>query len=165
MGGYIEEHQARLNSITSCRCGETIHARSRVPEEDQRSELSYAEPSVVQNASSIPIPMSAPLSTPPPILAAQGSTILEELDSTDVNILRQWFEAKEAAIEADDLRNEGEVKLEEEALTPVSESFWIGTIDPDTPIGEGSGLTEVKDEVPLLFGYCLYNLLRKGFIG
>ena len=39
MGGYIEEHQARLNLITSCRCGETIHARSRVPEEDQRSEL------------------------------------------------------------------------------------------------------------------------------
>ena len=134
MGSYIEEHQAQLNSITSCRCGETIRARSRVPEEDQRSELSYAEP-----------------------LAAQGNAILEELDSTDVTTLRQWFEAKEAAIEADDLRKEREVKLEEEALTPVSESFWIGTIDPDTPVGERSGLTEVKDEVPLLFGYCLYN--------
>ena len=66
---------------------------------------------------------------------------MEELDSTDVNTLRQWFEAKEAAIEADDLMKEREAKLEEEALTPVSESFWIGTIDPDTPVGEGSGLT------------------------
>ena len=150
MGGYIEEHQARLNSITSCCCGETIHARSRVPEEDQRSELSYAEPVGVQDASPIPIPTSAPTSTPPPTLAAQGNTILEDLDSTDVTTLRQWFEAKEAAIEADDFRKEREIKLEEEALTPVSESFWIGTIDPDTPVGEGSGLTEVKDEVPLL---------------
>ena len=44
-----------------------------------------------------------------------------------------------------------------DTLTPVSESFWIGTIDLDTPVGEGSGLTEVKEEVPLLFGYCLYN--------
>ena len=52
---------------------------------------------------------------------------------------------------------EREAKLEEEALTPVSESFWIGTIDPDTPVGERSGLTEVKEEVPLFFGYCLYN--------
>ena len=157
MGGYIEEHQARLNSITSCRCGETIRARSRVPEEDQRSELSYAEPVVVQDASPIPIPTSAPTSTSPPTLAAQGNAILEELDSTDVNTLRQWFEAKEAAIEADDLMKEREVKLEEEALTPVSESFWIGTIDPDLPVGGKSGLTEVKEEVPLLFGYCLYN--------
>ena len=134
-----------------------IHARSRVPEEDQRSELSYAEPIVVQNTSPIPIPTSAPTSTPPPILAAQGNAILEELDSTNVNTLRQWFKAKEAAIEADNLMKERGVKLEEEALTPVSESFWIGTIDPDTPVGEGSDLTEVKEEVPLLFGYCLYN--------
>ena len=87
MGGYIEEHQARLNSITSCRCGETIRARSRVPEEDQRSELSYVEPIVVQNASPIPIPTSAPTSTPPPTLATQGNAILEELDSTDVKAL------------------------------------------------------------------------------
>ena len=157
MGGYIEEHQARLNSITSCRCGETIHARSQVPEEDQRLELSYAEPVVVQNASPIPIPTSAPTSTPPPTLAVQNNAILEELDSTNVNTLRQWFEAKEAAVEADDLMKEREAKLEEEALTPVLESFWIGTIDPDSPVGEGSGLTEVKEEVPLFFGYCLYN--------
>ena len=83
--------------------------------------------------------------------------ILEELDSTDVNALRQWFEAKEAAVEADNLLKEREAKLEEEALTPVSESFWIGTIDLSSPVGEGSGLTEVKEEVPLFFGYCLYN--------
>ena len=120
-------------------------------------ELSYAEPVVVQNASPIPIPTSVPTSTPPPTLAAQGSAILEELDSTDVNTLRQWFEAKEAAIEADDLMKERKAKLEEEALTPVLESFWIGTIDLDTPVREGSSLTEVKEEVPLLFGYCLYN--------
>ena len=112
---------------------------------------------MAQNASPIPIPTSAPLSTPPPTLAAQGNTILEELDSTNVNTLRPWFEAKEAAIEADNLMKGRDAKLEEEALTPVSESFWIGTIDPDTPAGEGSGLTEVKEEVPLLFGYCLYN--------
>ena len=128
-----------------------------MPEEDLRSELSYAEPVVIQDASPIPIPTSVPTSTSPPTLAAQGNTILEELDSTDVNTLRQWFEAKEAVIEADDLMKEREAKLEKEALTPVSESFWIGTIDPDTPVGEGSGLTEVKDEVPLPFGYCLYN--------
>ena len=87
MGGYIEEHQARLNSITSCRCGETIHARSRVPEEDQRSELSYAEPVVVQNASPIPIPTSAPLSTPPPAPAVQGNTIME-----DVRVQFLWLQ-------------------------------------------------------------------------
>ena len=131
--------------------------RSRAPEEDQRSELSYAEPTVVQNASPITIPMSAQLSTPPPSIPAQAEAILDKLDSTDVNALRQWFEAKGAAIEAEDLRKEREEKMEEEALTPVSESFWIGTIDPDSPVGEGSGLTEVKDEVPLLFCYCLYN--------
>ena len=157
MGGYIEEHQAQLNSITSCCCGETIRARSRVPEEDLRSELSYVEPVVVQDASPIPIPTSAPTSTTPPTLAAQGNAILEELDSTDVNTLKQWFEAKEVVIETDDLMKEREAKLEEEALTPVSESFWIGTIDPDSPVGGKSGLTEVKEEVPLLFGYCLYN--------
>ena len=59
MGGYIEEHQARLNSLTYCHCGEIIRARSRAPEEDQRSELFYAEPTVVQDASLIPIPSSA----------------------------------------------------------------------------------------------------------
>ena len=157
MGGYIEEHQARLNSIMSCRCGETIRARSRVPEEDQRSELSYAEPIVVQDASPIPIPTSAPTSTPPPTQPAQVRAILEELDSTNVNVLRQWFEAKEAAVEADNLMKERDAKMEEEALTPVSESFWIGTIHPSSPVGEGLGLTEVKEEVPLFFGYCLYN--------
>ena len=72
-------------------------------------------------------------------------------------VLRQWFEAKEAVIEAEDLRKEREEKMEEEALTPVSESFWIGTIDLDFPVREGSGLTEVKDEVPLLFCYYLNN--------
>ena len=157
MGGYIEEHQARLNSITSCHCGETIRARSRVPEEDQRLELSYVEPIVVQDASPIPIPTSAPTSTPPPTQPAQVWAILAELDSTDVNVLRQWFEAKEAAVEADDLMKERDAKMEEEALTPVSESFWIGTIDPSSPVGEGLGLTEVKEEVPLFFDYCLYN--------
>ena len=157
MGGYIEEHQAQLNFITSCCCGETIRVRSRAPEEDQRSELSYAEPTVVQNASPISIPMSAQLSTPPPTISVQAEAILDKLDSTDVTILRQWFEAKEVVIEAEDLRKEREEKMEEEALTPVSESFWIGTIDLDSPVGEGSGLTEVKDEVPLLFCYCLYN--------
>ena len=74
-------------------------ARSWVPDEDQRSELSDAEPVVVQNASPIPIPTSAPTFTPPPTLAAQGNASLEELDSTDVSNLRQWFEAKDAAID------------------------------------------------------------------
>ena len=157
MGGYTEEHQAQLNSITSCCCGEMIQVRSRAPEEDQRLELSYAEPTVVQNASPITIPLSAQPSTPPPANPVQASTILDELDSTDITVLRQWFEAKEVAIEAEDLRKEREEKMEEEALTPVSESFWIGTIDLDSPVGEGSGLTEVKEEVPLLFCYCLYN--------
>ena len=92
-----------------------------------------------------------------PTTSAQGEAILDELDSTDVTALRQWFEAKEAAIEAEDRRKEREEKMEEEALTPVSESFWIGTIDPDSPVGERLGLTEVKDKVPLFFGYCLYS--------
>ena len=100
----MDEHQACLNSITSCHCGEPIHARSRVPDEDQRLELSYAEPPVVQNASPIPIPVSAQPSTPPPSSPAQARAILEELDSTDVNVLRQWFKAKEAAVEAKDLK-------------------------------------------------------------
>ena len=130
--------------------------RSRAPEDYQRSELSYAEPTVVQNASPITILTSAQLSTPPTI-SVQAEAILDELDSTDVTVLRQWFEAKEAAVEVDDLMKGRDAKMEEEALTPVLESFWIGTIDLDSPVGEGSGLTEVKDEVPLLFGYCLYN--------
>ena len=110
--------------------------RSRAPEEDQRSELSYAEPTVVQNASPITIPTSAPLSTLPPTTSNQAEAILDELDSTDVTALREWFEAKEAAIEAEDRRKEREEKMEEEALTPVSESFWIGTIDSDSPVGD-----------------------------
>ena len=122
-----------------------------------RSELSYAEPMVVQNASPIPIPTSAQPSTPPPSSPAQVRAILEELGNTDVNVLRRWFEAKEAAVEADNLMKEREEKMEEQALTPVLESFWVGTIDPDSPVGEGSGLMEVRDEVPLLFCYCLYN--------
>ena len=76
-------------------------------------ELSYAEPVVVQDASPIPIPTSAPISTTPPTLAAQSSAILEELDSTNINTLRQWFEAKEAVVGADDLMKERETKLEE----------------------------------------------------
>ena len=60
-------------------------------------------------------------------------------------------------MEANDLRKEREDHMEEQALTPVSESFWFGTIDPSSPVGEGSGLVKVKDEVPLFFGYCLYN--------
>ena len=112
---------------------------------------------MVQNTSPIPIPTSAPLSTPPPTISAQGEAILDELDSTDVTALRQWFEAKEAVIEVEDRRKERKEKMEEEALTPVLESFWIGTIDLDSPVGGKSGLTEVKDEVPLFFGYCLYS--------
>ena len=131
--------------------------RSRAPEEDQRSELFHAEPTVVQNASPITIPTSAPLSTPPPTIPVQAEAILDELDSTDVTVLRQWFKAKEVAIGAEDRRKERDAKMEEEVLTPVSESFWIGTINPDSPVGEGSGLMEAKDKVPLLFGYCLYN--------
>ena len=131
--------------------------RSRAPEEDQRLELSYAEPTVVQSASPITIPTSAQPSTPPPSSPEQARAILEELDSTDINILKQWFEAKEAAVEANNLKKEREDRMEEQALTPVPESFWIGTIDPDSPVGEGSGLTKVKDKVPLLFCYCLYN--------
>ena len=60
-------------------------------------------------------------------------------------------------MEADDLKKEREDVMEEQALTSVSESFWVGTIDPDSPIGEGSGLTKVKDKVPLLSGHCLNN--------
>ena len=60
-------------------------------------------------------------------------------------------------MEANNLKKEREDAMEEQALTPVSESFWIGTIDLDSPVGEGSGLTEVKDKVPLLFCYCLNN--------
>ena len=91
-------------------------------------ELSYAEPPAVQNASPIPIPTSAQPSTPPPSSSAQARAILEELDSTDVNILRQWFKAKEAAGEAEDLKREREDAMEKQALTPVLESFWIGTM-------------------------------------
>ena len=112
---------------------------------------------MVQNTSPIPIPTSAQPSTPLSANPIQANAILDELDSADVNVLRQWFKVKEAAIEADDLMKEREEKMKEQALTPVSESFWIGTIDPDSPVGEGSCLTEVKDEVPLLFCYCLYN--------
>ena len=111
--------------------------RSRAPEEDQRSELSYAEPTVVQNASPITIPSSAQPSTPQPANPVQANAILDELDSTDFNVLRQWFKAKEAAIEADGLMKEREEKMEEQALTPVLESFWIGTINLDSPVGEG----------------------------
>ena len=112
---------------------------------------------MVQHASPIPIPTSAPLSTPPPSSPAQARAILEELNNTDVNELRQWFESKKAALEAEERRQEREDAMEEQALTPVSETFWIGIIDLDSPVGEGSGLTEVRDEVPLLSGHCLNN--------
>ena len=83
--------------------------------------MSYSEPPVVQNASPIPIPLSAHPSTPPPSSSACVRAVQEELDNTDVNELRQWFEAKEAALEAKGLRREREDTLEEQALAPDTE--------------------------------------------
>ena len=90
---------------------------------------------------------------------------MAELNSTNVEELRQWFEAKEAFVEAEELREkkEEEMRMEVQALTPKSKSFWIGVIDPNSPVEEGSGLTKVKDEVPLLSCHCFAWQLRKGF--
>ena len=44
--------------------------------------------------------------------------------------------------------------MEESALTLKSEFFWLETIDLDSSVRESSELTEVKDEVLLLFDHC-----------
>ena len=59
MGGVIDEHQARLESFVSCRCGDMSRMGVDAMEEDRRSELSYRTPD--QAASPATIPSSAPL--------------------------------------------------------------------------------------------------------
>ena len=60
----IDEHQARLDSFVSCRCGDQSRIGIDRAEDDQRSELSYAEPTVA-GASPATIPTSAPLESSP----------------------------------------------------------------------------------------------------
>ena len=57
MGEAVDNHQARLDSINSCRCGERSRAEIQ-RNEDTRSELSYADPEV-PGASPASIPTSA----------------------------------------------------------------------------------------------------------
>ena len=76
---------------------------------------------------------------------------MAELDSTNVKELRRYFEAKEAFIEAEELKEQREEMFKVEDLSPQLESEWRGVLHPDSPVGEGSGLTEIKEEVPLLF--------------
>jgi len=58
MGGVIDEHQARLDSFISCRCGDQSRVEVDRMEDDARSELSYAEPPIA-GASPATIPTSA----------------------------------------------------------------------------------------------------------
>ena len=77
----------------------------------------------------IPIPTSAQPSTLPPSSPACAEVaILAELDSTNVEELRQWFKAKEAFIEAEKLREkkEKDLRIEAQVLTSKSKSFWVG---------------------------------------
>jgi type IV secretory pathway VirB10-like protein len=77
MGPVLDEHQARLDTTVSCRCGEKSRLDVRNDDEDdQRSELSYVEPEVAQDASPAPVPSSAPpeesTATTPAVSAAPG---------------------------------------------------------------------------------------------
>ena len=60
MGNMVDTHQARLNSVVSCRCG--VVSREDVDRAEDRpgSPSSYVEP-VMAGASPATVPTSAPL--------------------------------------------------------------------------------------------------------
>ena len=58
---------------------------------------------------------------------------------------------KEEFIAAKEEMEQRDEEFRMEDLSPQSESAWRGVLDPHSPVGEGSGLTEIKEEDPLLF--------------
>jgi hypothetical protein len=141
MGVALDEHQARLDTINSCRCGEKSRAEARGEEDDQRSELSYVDNPMV-NASPIPIPPSAPRSSSAPRLELLGVPGVP--DTLDPTILRPWFEARDEWVAGEEERLSREEEAQRAMSTPPSELFWQGTLDRDA--GESSGrLVEIVD--------------------
>ena len=138
MGEVIDEHQARLASITSCRCGEKSRTEVRRTEE-ARSELSYAEP-MVQDASPAPIPSSAPVESIPPTTPEARRQVLRDLDQEDPDLLETIHNAR-----MDAMQEERERELSEQAITPRSEAFFFGELRVSPEGGSGT-LREIKDE-------------------
>ncbi len=60
MGSVIDEHQARLDSMVSCRCGDKSRTDVDRAEDGRRSASSYMEPTIA-GASPATIPTSAPM--------------------------------------------------------------------------------------------------------
>src|SRR6195952_3985455 len=141
MGSAIDEHQARLDTLNSCRCGEKSRMEVRGEEDDQRSELSYVDNPMV-NASPIPVPPSAPRSSSVPRLELLGVPGVP--DTLDPTILRPWFEARDEWVAGEDERLIREDEAQRAMSTPPLESFWQGELDQR--VGELSGmLVEIVD--------------------
>src|ERR1700712_4112075 len=141
MGVALDEHQACLDTINSCRCGEKSRVEVREGEDDQRSELSYVDNPMV-NASPIPVPPSAPRSSSAPRLELLGVPGVP--DTLDPTILRPWFNTRDEWVAGEEERLRREEEAQETASTPPSELFWQGTLDRDA--GELSGrLVEIVD--------------------
>jgi hypothetical protein len=131
----VDQHQARLDSIVSCRCHEESRAQARAPEDDRRSSDSYGVP---QNASPIPVPppedqdrtLVAPMAVeeviPSPDTVDSGASS----HSTNITVpslrpLGTWEEYLE-----EDARLRREAAQPGTPVTQVSESFFNSPAAP-----------------------------------
>jgi hypothetical protein len=122
----VDEHQGRLDSINSCRCGDRSRLETRGEEgEDARSELSYAEPEVTQDASNF-----TPSSTIPPPTPLRRAEVLEILPSIpELPPVSPLREDEVVNVPSQEWLQEGE-RMRREAMVPgspmtqMSESFF-----------------------------------------
>ena len=133
MGENLDSHQARLNSMISCRCGEGSPACPPLP--DDRSELSYVDP-------------NASLATP------ASSAILEsnsDSHSSRVNphwplrTAEDWERFREAAMEDEVMREEG---FQQEAEELPSPAVWHDAL-PGAPSSDSEfegKLVEIQED-------------------
>ena len=145
MGGVIDEHQARLDSFVSCRCGNKSRVDVQPMEEDRRSELSYAEPT--QAASPITVPSSAL-----PTSSEEESTPTPAQPHYHPEGTEEWTPDQWSCCyaEGERIRRQREEELEDEAQaqgSPASESFFDGsTRNSPGNWGRLVEITEVEEE-------------------
>ena len=133
MGENLDSHQARLNSMISCRCGEGSPACPPLP--DDRSELSYVDP----NASPATPASSAILES------NSGSHSSRVNPHWPLRTAEDWERFREAAME-DEVMREGEFQREAEELP--SPAVWHDALPgAPSPGSDFDGrLVEIKED-------------------
>jgi hypothetical protein len=137
MGGVIDVHQARLDSLKSCQCGEMSREGSSTPGVCSGSELSYIDPNEVQRASLPSIPSSIPPENIP----------IEDL---------HYVPSQDVLDRVDELQKNAEAEQLASCPSPRAPSFWGSLIHSPEVRREGEDLAaspstsgrlvEVKDE-------------------